>query len=224
MKEEELNDWLQIAGVGSEFSSPAFTHIHDPTVNLGTVSPQDIFASLPGSTPMSATFMSPFLDDDSSFEGTPIFGADGISGTEEWPSLFPDENPGVKVHESPFEAPMDDFEIDKILSAADDHLNQAAATSVSPSASPSAGRGSISGRKSSLTGAGVRKRVAPLPPIVVEDINDTVAVKRARNTLAARKSREKKVKKMEEMEIQIEELKQQVEYWKQRAIMKGTQA
>lgn len=160
--------------------------------------------------------MSPFLDDDSSFEGTPVFGADGISGTEDWPSLFPDENPGMKVQESPFEAPLDDFEIDDILRATDDTLTHAAA-SVSPSASPSTSRSSLSGRKSSLTGAGVRKRVAPLPPIVVEDINDTVAVKRARNTLAARKSREKKVKKMEEMEIQIEELKQQVEYWKQRA-------
>lgn len=221
MKEEELNDWLQVTGAGSEFSSPAFTHIHDPTINLNTVSPQDIFANLPNSTPMSATFMSPFLDDDSSFEGTPIFGADGISSAEDWPSLFPDENSGsVKVQESPFEASMDDFEIDKILSAADDNLTHAK-SSVSPSASPTTSRSSLSGRKGSTTGAGVRKRVAPLPPIVVDDINDTVAVKRARNTLAARKSREKKVKKMEEMEIQIEELKAQVEYWKRACLMKG---
>ncbi|KAI5808858.1 hypothetical protein DFH27DRAFT_242855 [Peziza echinospora] len=204
MKEEDLADWLQVGGGdGSEFSSPNFAHIHDPTINLSTISPQDIF-NYHNSTPMSTSLMSPFLDDESSYETSPLFNGEQIvGGDDHWPSLFPDE--------SPFE-PSLDADIQDILNSGLDEIKNEGSSS--PSASPTA-RSSISGRKGSTTGAGVRKRTAPLPPIVVDDMGDHVAVKRARNTLAARKSREKKVKKMEEMEIQIEELKQQVEHWKQ---------
>ncbi|KFZ11289.1 hypothetical protein V502_07623 [Pseudogymnoascus sp. VKM F-4520 (FW-2644)] len=44
---------------------------------------------------------------------------------------------------------------------------------------------------SAAAGISARKHNQPLPPIVVEDPNDTVAIKRARNTLAARKSRQR---------------------------------
>jgi len=47
-----------------------------------------------------------------------------------------------------------------------------------------------------------RKRVPRVPPIIVDDPNDTVAMKRARNTLAARKSRLKRLQKLEEAEEQ----------------------
>lgn len=216
--EKDYADWLQVTGGGdgSEFSSPNFTHIHDPSVDLNTVSPQDVFA-FPVSTPMSS-LMSPFLDDDSSYEVSPLFQNDdsAVNGVDHWPSLFPEVTP----------LPLDnmDAEIEAIIGGgSDDHSGLD--SSVSPSASPHArnlGSGSNnSGRKSSLTGAGVRKRSAPLPPIVVEDPSDHVAIKRARNTLAARKSREKKVKRMEEMEAQIEDLKAQVEHWKRLCMMKG---
>ncbi|KAF8474700.1 hypothetical protein BDZ91DRAFT_273671 [Kalaharituber pfeilii] len=211
MKEEELADWLQVTGGGdgSEFSSPNFAHIHDPSVNLNTVSPQDIF-SYPVSTPMSASLISPYLDDDTSYETSPLFTNDDSAASDNhWPSLFPDE--------SPYEPNMD-AEIEAIINTASDEQPKPE-PSISPSGSPH-NRTSGSVRKASLTGAGIRKRTVPLPPIVVEDPNDHVAVKRARNTLAARKSREKKVRKMEEMEIQIEELKAQVEHWKRLYMLK----
>lgn len=216
--EKDYADWLQVTGGGdgSEFSSPNFTHIHDPSVDLNTVSPQDVFA-FPMSTPMSS-LMSPFLDDDSSYEVSPLIQSDdsAVNGVDHWPSLFPEVTP-LQFNDM-------DAEIEAIIGGgSDDHSGLD--SSVSPSASPHArnlGSGNInSGRKSSLTGAGVRKRSAPLPPIVVEDPTDHVAIKRARNTLAARKSREKKVKRMEEMEAQIEDLKAQVEHWKRLCMMKG---
>ena len=216
--EKELSDWLQVTGGGdgSEFSSPNFTHIHDPSIDLNTVSPQDVFA-FPMSTPLSS-LMSPFLDDDSSYEVSPLFQPEelAINGVDRWPSLFPDPEP------SPSEPNMDEIEA-IIRDGSDDHSNLGG--SVSPSASPHAralgsGTGNTA-RKGSVTNSGVRKRVAPLPPIVVEDPSDHVAIKRARNTLAARKSREKKVKRMEEMEAQIEDLKNQVEHWKRECMLRG---
>lgn len=214
MKEEDLSDWLHLnAGDGSEFSSPSFPHIHDPN----TVSPQDIFSFNPVATPMSS-LMSPYLDDDSSYEVSPLFPTDDVAVPGHWPSLFPDE-PNVDADIS-----VDAADLDAILGrASEDHSTLD--SSVSPSASPAIRSVGLSGntataRKGSVTGAGIRKRSNPLPPIVVEDPSDHVAVKRARNTLAARKSREKKVKKMEEMEAQIEDLKAQVEHWKQLCLMR----
>ena len=43
----------------------------------------------------------------------------------------------------------------------------------------------------------------PLPAITIEDPNDTVAVKRARNTLAARKSQEKHQERTEALLSQV---------------------
>ncbi|KAL8818494.1 MAG: hypothetical protein Q9191_007929, partial [Dirinaria sp. TL-2023a] len=74
---------------------------------------------------------------------------------------------------------------------------------------------------SSTSGITKRKsRTEPLPPIVVEDPNDTVAVKRARNTAAARKSRKKREQHMNDLEAENEKLKEEVEYWKNQAISK----
>ena len=84
-----------------------------------------------------------------------------------------------------------------------------------------------SGRQYSFS-SGVRKREKPLPEIKVEDPNDTVALKRARNTMAARKSREKRVKEKEtlmqeneELQEEKEALRQERDHWKNIAIRAG---
>ncbi|KAK9462642.1 uncharacterized protein V1516DRAFT_684043 [Lipomyces oligophaga] len=51
-----------------------------------------------------------------------------------------------------------------------------------------------------------RPRADPLPPIVVDDSGDSVAVKRARNTLAARRSRERKMLLMDDLTKQVDQL------------------
>jgi len=78
-----------------------------------------------------------------------------------------------------------------------------------------------SGRHSSVAGVNSRRRDKPLPPIIVEDPSDTIAMKRARNTLAARKSRERKAMRLDELEEKIDKLTADRDYWKERAIALG---
>ena len=73
---------------------------------------------------------------------------------------------------------------------------------------------------SNVAGVNARKRDKPLPPIVVDE-NDTVALKRARNTAAARKSRAKKVAERDDLEAKIADLEAQVEHWKTLALAAG---
>ena len=67
-----------------------------------------------------------------------------------------------------------------------------------------------SGSHSSVSGVTSRKRDKPLPPIIVEDPNDTVAMKRARNTLAARKSRDERCNDLKSSRSVLQSLKQSV--------------
>jgi hypothetical protein len=69
-----------------------------------------------------------------------------------------------------------------------------------------------------VAGVNARRRDKPLPPIVVSDMTDTAAIKRAKNTLAARKSRERKADRLESLEKEVSELKDEVKYWKSLAI------
>lgn len=52
-----------------------------------------------------------------------------------------------------------------------------------------------------------------LPEIIV-DPNDVITVKCARNTMAARKSRQRKQRRFEDLEKEIQELRQNRDYWK----------
>lgn len=52
-----------------------------------------------------------------------------------------------------------------------------------------------------------------LPEIIV-DPSDTIAVRRARNTMAARKSKQRKQRRLEDLEKEVQELRQNRDYWK----------
>jgi hypothetical protein len=52
----------------------------------------------------------------------------------------------------------------------------------------------------------------------VDDPNDVIAMKRARNTLAARKSRERKAQRLEDLEAKIARLEAERDHWKQLAL------
>jgi len=58
-------------------------------------------------------------------------------------------------------------------------------------------------------------------PHIVEDPNDTVAMKRARNTLAARKSRQRKMQRFDELEEKIAKLEEERDHWKGIALRRG---
>jgi hypothetical protein len=126
--------------------------------------------------------------------------------SDPWFPLFPDANNNVvepsPVDQSPLQ-PSEELEVSE-------HLRnvQRRRSGSSP--------GSM---KASITsGVSARKRNQPLPPILVEDLTDTVALKRARNTLAARKSRQKKMERFDELENEIAKLKEERDHWKSLAL------
>jgi hypothetical protein len=65
-----------------------------------------------------------------------------------------------------------------------------------------------------------RKGVKPLPDIVLNP-DDIIGMKRARNTIAARKSRQRKQQAVEDMENKIEELTRDRDQWKRLAMSRG---
>lgn len=171
-----------------------------------TVSPSDIFGSVSSSDMTSP--LSLFDSPVDSYNNSPLFMTDDVSSND-WFSLFPDTLPASQE-----EKPVSSQQMSPMLPEMSPVLADASspAETASPMSSPRFRSSSVSTKRSSVSG--VRKRSQPLPPIVVEDPNDTVAIKRARNTLAARKSRAKKAEKMEDMAQTIEQLQAEVEHWK----------
>lgn len=210
MNPAEWEELLSMSAGDSNFS-PLSKDLHDPAV--GAMGPPEIISpsEMHMNPPMSGTpsgFTSPYSLFDSPSEGyetSPLFGSEEVGDEQGWFPLFPGsgeiEERDLRRSERP--------EANRVAS------DEASPQSVgSPDASPSFRSTSSSGVQKRSSTSGVRKRTAPLPPIVVEDPSDVIAMKRARNTLAARKSRAKKAEKMEEMEATIEDLKAEVEHWK----------
>ena len=178
-----------------------------------TVSPKDIMVdSAPPSTtftnlttPGTSYFDSPYLD--ASSDTSPRFGTDNLAlESDNWTPLFVDDdcaNVAAPLHP-------------RVLDVAP----RMSRNGSSPGQASSRG-GSNQARHSSSSGVSSRRRDKPLPAITVDDPHDIVAVKRARNTLAARKSRQKRVEQSEQLMKQVEELELQVEYWKQIALGRG---
>ena len=206
----------------------AFTAINDYSVPAGstrTVSPKDIFADAFGSAPPSTAFTnltspdigdSPFLHD--SFDCSPMFQTDSALSGQEWPSLFPEDE--SEIRERVAAHPAICLPLERTISS----------QSMERSGSSSADSPIIMDtyrRKSSVTNSpannGIsksRRRKGPLPAISV-DPNDKVAVKRARNTLAARESRQRKFMHIAELEQRNAELESELEKWKSIAIAHG---
>jgi len=211
----------------STFSSPAIptqfdlnTSSSSSTTNMGTVSPHDLlihepYMSAPNSTALTA-LTSPSIYNESpefndSFDVSPNFGSgDFDTGSNDpWFPLFPQETTGPEaipaVDHSPGQK-SDDFDVVELASPGGRRK---------PSNSPP------NGRHSSVSGVSSRRRDKPLPPIIVEDPHDVVAMKRARNTLAARKSRERKAHRLEELEEKITKLEAERDHWKNIALGRG---
>ncbi|ODA82265.1 hypothetical protein RJ55_00772 [Drechmeria coniospora] len=187
------------------------------TSNLGTVSPQDLlmqepFLSAPNSSAFTALTSPSIYDESPDFDSvdvSPLFDSVDFDGANDpWYPLFPRDSdlspePTRSLNNSPA-VPSDD--VGSVMAAGEGKKS-------SP-LSPLAG----SGRHSSVAGVSARKRDKPLPPIIIEDPNDNVAMKRARNTLAARKSRERKAQRLEELEDRIMKLEAERDHWKQMAL------
>jgi len=215
----DLTGWdALIASTDSLPAGQGFTAINNVSngTSNGTVSPKDLFndnnASIPPSTAFTdlTTPGSALLDTpDDAYETSPLFHdtmtADACTNGP-WFSLFPDS---VDNKPSPPEAPMSRTVSSgsHVVVHPGGESRKRSSTQYSPM--------TTSARPSST--AGVHKREKTLPPIVVDE-SDTVALKRARNTAAARKSRDKKVRERESLEGRIEELESEVEHWKALAL------
>lgn len=160
-----------------------------------TVSPKDLFMDSMSSVSSSSAFpdLTPASEMLATPDTSPWFNdLDKISMNENYAfplfpemgdeSDFPDTTPAIKRSDS------------KIVIAEAQYDRKISSASASPAL----------GVKMSTT-AGVRKRQKPLPAIIV-DKEDPVAVKRARNTAAARKSRERKELHRDTLETRIAEL------------------
>lgn len=185
-------------GALSEFSSPA-----DPVFDNFHVSPEQLFMdvnmSAPNSealtcltTPSSGFDASPAYSD---WNTSPLFAANDDASN--WPSLFPEVTPAAptaEVEQSPAIHPEELQPVKKPMS-------RKSSTGNSPTVRPS----SVAGVNAS------RRRSKPLPPIHVDDAGDEKSMKRARNTLAARKSRARRQNHIEELEQAVKELEARLE-------------
>lgn len=219
-----------------DFSTSAFTSINNPSAgSQRTVSPKDIFQDPLGSAPPSTAFTnltspdineSPFITD--SIECSPAFTANDSFSTDNWYSLFPEEN-----NESALELERSFSTASMVTPAAPVLERTISTTSMARSNSSSTNspalveNTSAHRRKSSVNGSpatnGVsksRRRKGPLPPISV-DPTDKVALKRARNTLAARDSRQRKFEHVQVLEKRNAELEVELERWKAIALAQG---
>lgn len=187
--------------------------------NVQTISPKDLMVdtiSAPPSgaftdltTPGTSTFESPYMANSSTTSS--MFLEESFSeDPDQWPSLFP------SVDEPMSDGPLSHF----TQSPTTTHVAPKMSRNAS-SPGQSSARSSTQGRHSFVSGVAPRRRDKPLPSITIEDPNDTVAVKRARNTLAARKSREKRQERTEALLTQVNMLEEEVEKWKSIALSMG---
>ncbi|GAB0137636.1 hypothetical protein EsDP_00005893 [Epichloe bromicola] len=222
---DEFNTAFE-GGASTALSSPALPSVMDfngsmssSTSTFGTVSPHDLlvqepFMSAPNSAALTALTSPSIYNESPDFDGfdvSPNFGSADFDGPgDPWYPLFPqDSNSGPELmtpdpEGSPAEKPDGTDSADR-ASAAGSRKKMAN--------SPPGG-----GRHSSVAGVSSRKRDKPLPPIVVEDPDDPTAMKRARNTLAARKSRQRKALRFEELEERIAKLEAERDHWKKIAL------
>lgn len=179
------------------FGSSDFTAINGGAAP-GTVSPKDLVAdSIPPSTTFTnlTTPGSTYLETPGSYEASPLlndnYTYDTGSFFQELDALMP----------QPMNRTVSGSSISQVLvhpgGPAHNRKRSVAVAAQSPALRPS----SVSGVS--------KKRDKALPPIYVDD-NDPVALKRARNTAAARKSRARKVEERDGLEGRIAELEAQL--------------
>ncbi|RJE19538.1 control protein [Aspergillus sclerotialis] len=202
----------------------SFTPVNDSMAGApaGTVSPKDLM--MDNSAPPSTSFTdlsTPSFESPGYFSQntSPMFPAELElgAGHEGWDPLFP---PTDESFPAIYDADSLDIATTTTLSEtkpAKPPASPMIRKLSSPGQSPAPTRGVA--KHSSVSGVNARQR-KPLPPIKY-DADDPVAVKRARNTEAARKSRARKLKRQDDMEARIAELEKMLEeaqqreqYWK----------
>jgi len=228
---------FQNGASATAYSSPGVRSVFDfgtantSAPNMETVSPHELLLGTENLYGMSApnsaaltTLTSPSTYDaspgfDNRFLISPDFGSnDYVPGCDptSWFPLFPSETPNKaeNVEDSP--------------ATNSEELEPAAGKRVTSGHRRKSSHSPLSGSHSSVAGVKPRRKDKPLPPIIVADPTNPTLMKRARNTLAARKSRQRKAERVEELEEMVENLtaerdhfKAQLDHWKSLAVQAG---
>ena len=211
------------------FGSPMFNPVNGAASGqrlemAQTVSPKDVFldsnpsssvttnmttpASLWNDTPLSQMLDSPAVF---SSNNSPWAKDEYDIENQNFSSLFPVDH-----------SPVDDGLFpEQTVHQSIEPMGPPRMTRVKSSPDSSTSQGVSHSRHSSVAGVRTRKRNHPLPMIPLPPDGDATVIKRARNTMAARKSREKKVQRLEELTAAVETLEQRnmelendVAYWR----------
>lgn len=203
-------------------ANPTFTAIDNTPAAPRTVSPKDLFLDPQASAPPSTAFTnltSPSLNDSpyvpESYEPSPLFQDAELTGVDNWYPLFPAESNNSSG--DVLQRTVSDQSLEQTSSSSDSPIVLGASIHRKPSADQSP---LPLQRHSSASGIKPRRRKGPLAPITV-DPGDKVALKRARNTLAARDSRQRKVDHVQSLEKRIAELEGLAQEWKSAALALG---
>jgi general control protein GCN4 len=197
-----------------------FTAINTGASSTQTVSPKDIFGDNLGSAPPSTAFTnltspdineSPYMD---SYETSPLFQESNELGGDSanWFSLFPESNDRSAV---PMERTVSNLSLGGQTSSSGNSPLIMDSSNRRKSSHANSPLGGGHNRQSSVTGVNKqRRRKGPLPPIEV-DPADKTALKRARNTLAARDSRQRKLDHVSTLERRIAELEEREQQFRE---------
>jgi len=149
------------------------------------------------------------------FQGEPM-----IASSNDWFSLFPEEEHKVSDHVDYMPTAIS-LPLERTISSQSMERSGSSSTG-SPVVLDSSYRRTSSINNSPAPNgiSKARRRKAPLADIRV-DPTDKVALKRARNTLAARESRQRKFNHVSDLELRNSELEAEIEKWKNIAIAHG---
>lgn len=179
---------------------------HTSYTSLQTASPQDIFNT--PSAPPSAAFSNLTTPETRFFDSPNVYLYDDseaqyIDDLDPSASFFGDVpdpfNREAMKQQSTTQSLSQAYTIESpsAIDAQEDVLAMSRTTS---STGKPSSRGSQQGRQSSTAGVSKRRAKSDLAPITVQNPNDVIAIKRARNTMAARKSRDRRATHIEELE------------------------
>jgi len=212
-------DWNTLTG------GTGFTAINSASANsTQTVSPKDLFQSLDSASPSTAftNLTTPDMGPSPEFEydTSPAFqdNLDYSANGDNWFPLFPDANndtataPTVMARNISQQSLGASSSSNSPMTLTNSLLTKASSVSQSPLP-----------RNASISVSKARRRKGPLKPIEV-DPGDKVATKRARNTLAARESRARKLEYVERMELELAAMEAEKDAWKSEAVARGAPA
>lgn len=180
---------------------------HTSYTSLQTASPHDIFNT--PSAPPSAAFSNLTTPETHSYDSPDFYLCDdsetyNIKDLDPDYTLFGDVpdpfNRKAMKQQATTQSISQAYTIES-PSAMDAHEDALAMSRTTSSTGKPSSRSSQLGRQSSTAGVSKRRSKNDLPPIKVQNPNDVIAIKRARNTMAARKSRDRRATHIEELEI-----------------------